>query len=807
MTVTLSLFAGVGAQFLDNNGLPLSGGKIYTYTAGSTTPLTTYTSNLGTVAQSNPIILNASGRISTGELWLTNGYGYKFVVEDANGVLIGTYDNVPSSAQPPITNDASSIYYEPGTVTTAGSFIIGETYLITFIGSTNFQLIGASSNTIGIHFVATGVGSGTGTAEISKVLQTVLRNNLTTSVKDFGAIGDGTTDDTASIQSAINYTTSIGGQLNFPVGIYLITSPILVYVASTFISCSLIGANASLKNNTGVIIDHSSILNAPALIIQGARSVTVDSINFIGPNNFSFPSNFLVTSNFLVPGVRDSQYSPQCGICVDPFNSTLPSDDGYPTLTSYYNSSALFSSNVVIRNCFFNYQVVGICYSPNEVANNDENGLLENINFYTCKTAIALCEIQSKGMSFTALYGNIINTFIDTFTYGARNGSAGFSWVSGDVSSITALIRTESTFSANEGITQNWKIQGVYCENIYSIGWVGLDPTTISTGGVYPGVSSYNNIPGYFDSCTFWFALDAVHQADAELTAFAPIYFVNCVFYKQVNIYGYFGLLRFYFAVQDTTQRNSLQFNNCHFSATSNIVFNNSAMPYVYMHGCTGVSPNFRASYDEKYKINNMSELTYYQPIWPCSTIYNNSNGNILQVAQNMNNYSLGNINVTVGANSSATFTAPDATTLLVGDIIYTASQSLATINNSTFTAANWPLGVVYTTSGTSITLVEISESATSTTEYLTLQWYPYLHSSSTVTTVSGSTNIVITPSGDAGTDWQANTRIISTNISGGAYVVSGTAPNYVISKAATASASGIRCYDANCELITTTAF
>ena len=63
MSVTLSLFAGVGAQFLDNNGAILSGGLIYTYTAGTTTPLTTYTTNLGTVAQPNPIVLDSAGRI------------------------------------------------------------------------------------------------------------------------------------------------------------------------------------------------------------------------------------------------------------------------------------------------------------------------------------------------------------------------------------------------------------------------------------------------------------------------------------------------------------------------------------------------------------------------------------------------------------------------------------------------------------------------------------------------------------------------------------------------------------------------
>ena len=51
----------------------------------------------------------------------------------------------------------------PG-VTTAGSFVLGQTYTILSVGTTNFVAIGASSNTVGVEFVATGVGSGTGTA-------------------------------------------------------------------------------------------------------------------------------------------------------------------------------------------------------------------------------------------------------------------------------------------------------------------------------------------------------------------------------------------------------------------------------------------------------------------------------------------------------------------------------------------------------------------------------------------------------------------------------------------------------------------
>lgn len=90
----LSAFAGAGQQFFDNSGNVLSGGKIYTYEAGTTTPATTYTTSTGTVAHSNPIVLNAAGRISTGEIWLNVQNRYKFIVKTSDDVLLNTYDNI-----------------------------------------------------------------------------------------------------------------------------------------------------------------------------------------------------------------------------------------------------------------------------------------------------------------------------------------------------------------------------------------------------------------------------------------------------------------------------------------------------------------------------------------------------------------------------------------------------------------------------------------------------------------------------------------------------------------------------------------
>jgi len=92
MAVNLSPI-GNGFQFFTTTGIPLAGGKIYTYQAGSSTPLATYTDNTGATANANPIVLGTDGRPSS-EIWLTYGYNYKFILKDANDNTIQTYDNL-----------------------------------------------------------------------------------------------------------------------------------------------------------------------------------------------------------------------------------------------------------------------------------------------------------------------------------------------------------------------------------------------------------------------------------------------------------------------------------------------------------------------------------------------------------------------------------------------------------------------------------------------------------------------------------------------------------------------------------------
>lgn len=167
-------------QFFDANGNPLVGGKLYTYSAGTTSPLATYTDSTGTSANTNPIILDSRGEAN---VWLGVG-SYKMVLKDSVDALIWTVDNILGA---PSSNAA----------------------LVALAASDGSSLVG---------FIQSGTGA------VATTVQAKLREWV--SVKDFGAKGDGTTDDTAAIQAAVTSLTSSGGTLLFPAGNYKTTAPI-----------------------------------------------------------------------------------------------------------------------------------------------------------------------------------------------------------------------------------------------------------------------------------------------------------------------------------------------------------------------------------------------------------------------------------------------------------------------------------------------------------------------------------------------------------------------------------------------------
>lgn len=279
MAVNLSPVGGVAAQFFNNDGTILLGGKIYTYFAGTNTPAVVYTTTASTIAHSNPIILDSAGRVPTGEIWLTDGLSYKFVLKDANDVLIATYDNIVgiNSNFVNFTNQQeiqtatagqtvftlTTMQYQIGTgslsvfvdgVNQYGpsatySFTETSSTVVTFNSGLNVgalvkfttSAINASSygnaTQIGFTGFLSQVGNvqnlagndgsdwigflQNGTNAVARSAQNKMRDIV--SVKDFGAVGDGTTNDTVAIQNALNYCKTSLKTLFFPAGYYAVT--------------------------------------------------------------------------------------------------------------------------------------------------------------------------------------------------------------------------------------------------------------------------------------------------------------------------------------------------------------------------------------------------------------------------------------------------------------------------------------------------------------------------------------------------------------------------------------------------------
>jgi hypothetical protein len=179
MSTNLSPVGGAAAQFLDNNGNPLTGGKLFTYAAGTTTPQATFTTFVGNVAHSNPIILDAAGRVPSGEIWLTATLDYKFTLTTSADVPIATWDNILGINGTGIATNANAVAYDPA-----------------------------------------GLGA------VQRTVESKLRESV--SVKDFGAVGNGIADDTAAIQAAIDAAeggfgiyAGTGRTVYFPSGVYL----------------------------------------------------------------------------------------------------------------------------------------------------------------------------------------------------------------------------------------------------------------------------------------------------------------------------------------------------------------------------------------------------------------------------------------------------------------------------------------------------------------------------------------------------------------------------------------------------------
>lgn len=81
-------------QAFGTNGAPLAFGKLFSYGAGTVTPIATFTDSTGAIQNTNPIILNAAGQAN---VWTTPNVAYKFVLQDSSGNQLWAVDQIVNS--------------------------------------------------------------------------------------------------------------------------------------------------------------------------------------------------------------------------------------------------------------------------------------------------------------------------------------------------------------------------------------------------------------------------------------------------------------------------------------------------------------------------------------------------------------------------------------------------------------------------------------------------------------------------------------------------------------------------------------
>lgn len=175
-------------QFFTAGGVPLVGGHLYTYLAGSVTPLATYTDSSGTTSNPVDIVLDARGETPSG-VWLgTSAYKFVLASADAPAVPIWTVDNIS-------TQDA-----------------------LNALTAFEAELANSTSSTLGSSLV--GYTPASGPPAGGRTVQAKLREIV--SVLDFGADPTGVSDSTAALAAAAVYIASnaVRYRLVFPAGIY-----------------------------------------------------------------------------------------------------------------------------------------------------------------------------------------------------------------------------------------------------------------------------------------------------------------------------------------------------------------------------------------------------------------------------------------------------------------------------------------------------------------------------------------------------------------------------------------------------------
>lgn len=255
----------------DADGNPLAGGLVYTYAAGTLTPLVTYTSYAATQENTNPVVLDERGEAF---IWFSDA-AYRVIVRTADDVTVYDSDNLNRDSAGRVAFDYSATY-SAGTI---GKWLQD---LALAVGSTFIGWIQ------------------TGGSAILRTVRDKLRD-APPDIRDFGAVCDGVTDDYAAVAAAIAsgakiikapaLTTRLSAGIVIPDGVTLEgesmlpenppTGSVFLFDLSVPTCITLAGDNldtAGLKNIAVRRATGTPPANATAVLVEKAYNIVIDNV-------------------------------------------------------------------------------------------------------------------------------------------------------------------------------------------------------------------------------------------------------------------------------------------------------------------------------------------------------------------------------------------------------------------------------------------------------------------------------------------------------------------------------------------------
>ncbi len=279
--MTTALMPNPKQQYFLAAGIPLVGGKIYTYAAGTNNPKDTYTDSAGTVPQANPIILNARGEPASAIFW---SGAYTVEIHDALDNLIYTVDNYntdPLGLGTFISDISDTVSVSKG----AAMIGRGAQVVSSIAALRNLLKTTPSKNAFVTGYYAAGDGGG-GPYWLD-ILDTTSADNggtiviaadggrwklqilASVDVRQFGAKGDNVTNDGPVIQKALDACALQRiGLLTFSNGRYITNQELLIRQGAQTTS-SDVGSNIHFmhdQNKLLIVSDSHATLKAGAAI-------------------------------------------------------------------------------------------------------------------------------------------------------------------------------------------------------------------------------------------------------------------------------------------------------------------------------------------------------------------------------------------------------------------------------------------------------------------------------------------------------------------------------------------------------------